>query len=532
MKLRPYQEQAAEAVMSQWQQGVRSTLLVLPTGTGKTIVFSKTIERVLHDGGRVLVLAHRHELLQQAADKLEKATGLKCGIEKAEETAVDSWFNVVVGSVQTMQKESRRTGHEFTHIIVDEAHHALSASYRAVLDHYPDAKVLGVTATADRGDKRNLGEVFETLAFDYPLIQAIKDGWLCKLTAMTIPLTINLTSCKQTAGDFAAADVGTALDPYLEQIADHLKRETADRKTVVFLPLIVTSQKFLAMLKARGINAREVNGDSYDRAETLDWFQKAGKGAVLCNAMLLAEGWDCPDVDCICNLRPTKIRSLYCQMVGRGTRIHPGKEDLRILDFLWHSERHSLMRPAHLVAKCEETASRVADLVAETSIEEAVDLLEAEEKAEGTATKEREESLRKLLAEQQRKKRQLVDPLQYELSIGARLKDYEPELTDLRAMGPPSDKQLKALEDMGIFTGDITCSGHASKLIETVKARRFSGLSTPKQIRFLEGKGFQEVGQWQMDSARKMIDRIAGNGWSVPFGIVPKEYKPVERAWE
>lgn len=524
MELRPYQLAAKRAVWEQWDSGVRSTLAVLPTGTGKTVMFASIIEAAIRRGGRCLVLAHRGELLDQAADKLTRTTGLGCGVEKAEETAVDSWYNVVVGSVQTLQQAGRRTGHDFSHIIVDEAHHAVSPSYRAVLDDFPDAKVLGVTATADRGDKRNLGEVFETLAYEYSLPQAIRDGWLCRISALTIPLRIDLANVRQSAGDFQAADLGTALDPYLEQIAGHLADEAVTRKSVAFLPLVSTSQKFAAMLQARGVNAREVNGESRDRADALAWFQSAGPGAVLCNAMLLTEGWDCPTVDCICVLRPTKVRSLYAQMVGRGTRPAPGKEDLLLLDFLWHSERHELCRPAHLVCEDPEISRRVAEIMAKDSQGAPVDVLDAEAGAERSAAEEREESLRKLLEEQRRRKRALVDPLQYEYSIGQT--EYRPDDHDLRAMGPPTTLQLAALEKAGIFPDEVTCQGHATKLLDTVQKRRAEGLTTPKQIRFLEGRGFRDVGQWPFDGARKLIDRIAGNMWQIPRGIVPAEYRP------
>lgn len=526
MNLRPYQQNAKNAVLEHWTAGTRSTLMVLPTGTGKTIVFSSIIEHIVRTGGRVLVLAHREELLQQAADKLAKVTGLGCGVEKAESSAVNSWYNVVVGSVQTMQRENRRDGHDFTHIIVDEAHHAVSPSYRAVIDHFQDAKILGVTATADRGDKRSLGEVFETLAYEYSLPRAIRDGWLCPIRALTIPLQIDLSSCKQSAGDFQPGAVATALDPYLHQIADHIATDAAERKLVCFLPLIATSQKFLSMLRARGINSREVNGESRDRAETLAWFDGAGPGSVLCNAMLLTEGWDCPSVDAICVLRPTKIRSLYAQMVGRGTRIAPGKTDLLLLDFLWHSERHELCRPAHLVCENPDISRRVAEILAEESQAAPVDLLEAEEAAAGTATEEREESLRKLLDEQKRRKRALVDPLQYEMSIDRQAHEYMPPEGDLRALAPPTAAQLTALEKAGIFPDDVTCQGHATKLLDTVAKRRMENLTTPKQIRCLERFGFGNVGTWSFDDAKRMIDRIAGNMWRVPRGIDAAMYSP------
>ena len=162
MEMRPYQAAARDSILEQWREGVDRTLLILPTGTGKTIVFSKVIEERVRQGGNVLVLAHREELLNQASDKLAKATGLQTALEKAESSCIDSWFNVTVGSVQTLQNEKRleRFSREhFDTIIVDEAHHAVSVSYRRILDYFAGAKVLGVTATADRGDKRNLGSV-------------------------------------------------------------------------------------------------------------------------------------------------------------------------------------------------------------------------------------------------------------------------------------------------------------------------------------------------------------------------------------
>jgi superfamily II DNA or RNA helicase len=346
MELRPYQEEARQAIEAQWQDGVKRTLLVLPTGTGKTIVFAKIIENRVRSGERVLVLAHRGELLDQAADKLAKATGLGCATEKAEESCIGSWFRVVVGSVQSLMRPKRLEQFPpdyFDTIVVDEAHHVLADSYQRVLQAFSDSKVLGVTATPDRSDMRNLGAFFESLAYEYTLPRAIKEGFLSPIKALTIPLRMDLTGVGVQSGDFKAADLGTALDPYLHQIADEMVKNCRGRKTVVFLPLIKTSQKMRDILASKGFRAAEVNGDSDDRAEILEAFDR-GDYDVLCNAMLLTEGWDCPSVDCIVVLRPTKIRSLYCQMVGRGTRLFPGKEDLLLLDFLWHTEKHELCR--------------------------------------------------------------------------------------------------------------------------------------------------------------------------------------------
>ena len=525
MELRPYQKEAETAIFEQWDSGVNKTLLVLPTGCGKTIVFAKVTEDCVRQGKRVLILAHRGELLDQAADKIHKTTGLGCSVEKAEKSCLGSWFRIVVGSVQTLMRESRLAQFSkdyFDTIIIDEAHHCISDSYQRILEHFPKAQVLGVTATPDRGDMRNLGQVFESLAYEYTLPKAIKEGYLSPIKALTIPLKIDMGALSVQAGDFKASEIGTALDPYLEGIAQEMGKYCAGRKTVVFLPLVKTSQKFRDILNVHGFQAAEVNGESGDRAEVLEDFDK-GKYNVLCNSMLLTEGWDCPSVDCIVVLRPTKVRSLYCQMVGRGTRLSPGKDHLLLLDFLWHTERHELCHPASLICDSEEVAQKMTENLEEAA-GKPVDLEEAEKTASEDVVAQREESLAKQLAEMKRRKKKLVDPLQFEMSIQAEdLAGYVPAFG--WEMGPPSDKQKQTLEKLGILPDQIENAGKAAKILDRLDKRRTEGLTTPKQIRFLEGRGFQHVGTWQFDTARKLIDRIAGNGWKIPADIVPQEYK-------
>lgn len=529
MELRPYQKEAEAAILEQWASGVRRTLLVLPTGCGKTIVFCKLTEDVVSNGDRVLIMAHRGELLDQAADKLLKATGLHCAIEKAEESCLGSWFRVTVGSVQTLMREKRLEQFApdyFDTIIVDEAHHCLSESYQRVLNHFSEAKVLGVTATPDRGDMRNLGQYFDSLAYEYSLPRAIREGYLSPIKALSIPLKLDLSGVGVQSGDFKAGDLGTALDPYLHSIADEMLKHCADRKTVVFLPLVATSQKFRDILNQKGFRAAEVNGNSTDRAQIQADFA-AGKYNVLCNSMLLTEGWDCPSVDCVVVLRPTKVRSLYCQMVGRGTRLSPetGKDHLLLLDFLWHTDRHDLCHPAHLICESPEVAAKMTKNVEEAGCP--VDIEEAEKKASEDVIAEREAALAQKLAEMKKRKRQLVDPLQFEMSIQAEdLAGYIPSFG--WEMGPASDKQRSALEKMGILPDEIDNAGKAAMLLDKLDKRRLAGLTTPKQIRFLESRGFQHVGTWQFGEAKRLIDRIAANSWKIPRGIDPLYFNPKE----
>lgn len=525
MELRPYQKEAIKAVFAEWTERQR-TLLVLPTGTGKTIVFTKIAERCARRGDKVLILAHRNELLQQAADKIYKVTGMKCSVEKAEKSCIGEWNRLVVGSVQTLQSEKRLAkfpADYFDVIIIDEAHHVMSQGYKSVLEHFDKAKVLGVTATPDRGDMKNLGEVFESLAYEYTLPQAIKDGYLVPIKALTVPLSIDISQVKISQGDFAVGEIGTALDPYLEQIADAMKEYCKNRKTVVFLPLIKTSKKFTVLLNHKGFSAAEVNGNSKDREETLKDFDE-GRYNVLCNSMLLTEGWDCPSVDCVIVLRPTKVRALYSQMIGRGTRLFRNKKDLLILDFLWHTSRLDLCSPTCLISKNEKVAKKAKKILDESK-GEAIDLEEVEKKAQEDIIREREEALAKELEKSKKKKKKLVDPLQFEMSISAEdLADYVPSFG--WEMGPATDKQRRALDNFGVDSSSVESCGKAKLLLDRLIKRSQANLATPRQIKLLERYHFKNVGTWHFIDANNMISRIAQNNWRVPRGIRPSKYKP------
>lgn len=524
-ELRPYQAEAKQAILAAWDEGYRKTLLVLPTGCGKTVVFSSVTENQVNKGHRVLIMAHRGELIDQAADKLKEASGLDSVLEKAESTSLGSFLPVTVGSVQSLAQEKRLArfpNNYFQDIIVDEAHHCLSDSYKRVLDHFPNANILGVTATPDRGDMKNLGEFFDSKAYEYSMTEAIREGYLCPIKAQMIPLELDIADVGISSGDFSAGEIGHALEPYLHQIASEMANYCRGRKTVVFLPLIATSQKFCAMLNDAGLRAAEVNGNSDDRSEVLADFE-AGKYDVLCNSMLLTEGWDCPSVNCIVVLRPTKIRSLYQQMVGRGMRLSPGKTELLLLDFLWMTERHDLCRPSALISKDEAIAKKIDERMVEDA--DGFDLIEAEEQAERDILAERESALAKQLAEMRGKKRKLVDPLQYALSIAAEdLTNYVP--TFAWEMAPPSEKQIAFLERRGIFADSVRNAGLASLLIDRLQRRQQMGLATPKQIRCLERYGFRQVGTWAFEDASSLISRLADNSWRVPYGMTPALYRP------
>ena len=524
MELRPYQIEAKNAILNEWEDKQR-TLLVLPTGCGKTVVFSD-VAKERTQLGRVLILAHREELLQQASDKLNKLCGLSCAVEKAEQTCLGSPEPVTVGSVQTMMSEKRLSSFpkdHFSTVIVDEAHHVMAQSYQNVLTHFDSAKVLGVTATPDRGDMKDLSDYFESLAYEYSLRDAVMQGYLSPIRVQTMPLNIDMSAVKVSCGDFQVNDIGHALEPYLEDIADEMVKVCKDRHTLVFLPLVSISQEFRDILNRKGFRAAEVNGSSKNRDEILDEFAE-GKYNVLCNSMLLTEGWDCPIVDCIVVLRPTKVRSLYCQMVGRGTRLHPGKDHLLILDFLWMTGKHDLVHPADIISRSREVAEEITE---ELKAGKDADLFEQEEAARDVLA-ERRNSLQKALeeSEKERKQKKLIDPLDFAISIGDDfLIDYVP--TFGWEFEPATEKQLSYLNSLQIRTVDDMCRGKASALIERLNKRREMGLCTPKQANRLEKCGFKDAYKWTFEEASGMMSQLAAVGWKywkLPFA--PRDYVP------
>lgn len=494
--LRQYQIDAVRRIEEAWnQEGWKHVLLVLPTGCGKTVVFNTIAAR---QPGRTLILAHRDELIEQARDKYQRMFGIMPGKIKASENEIRQ---VTVGSVQTMCR--RDYSGQFDTIIVDEAHHAVSPSYQAVLGQFPEANVLGVTATPDRGDKKNLGTYFDGIAYEYSLKTAVKEGFLCEIRAKTIPLEIDLSSTKVSMGDFEVNSIAATLEPYLPQIAQAIAREASARKTVVFCPLISIAQELAGMIPG----AREVNGTSEDRKEVLDWFDKAGPGAVLCNAMLLTEGWDCPSCDCVVVLRPTKIRSLYCQMIGRGTRLFPGKDNLLILDFLWLSGKHNLCKPASLDgdATPEDIDAVARATVDETGMED-FDLFGAISDAQ----EQRRSALARELEKQRAKKSKTINPLElFDLLGDIGLADYEPVFK--WEADEATRKQVETLEKFGIDADGVT-KGMASQILDRLISRSSRDLATVKQIKLLKRFGY-EPADWSFEQASKQISALAAAGW-------------------
>ena len=303
------------------------------------------------------------------------------------------------------------------------------------------------------------------------------------------------------AGDFSDADLGNAIEPFLESIVGELGASIGKRKTLVFLPLVRTSQKFVELCNSAGITAEHIDGTSRDRKEILQRFAE-GEFQVLSNSMLLTEGFDDPSVECIICLRPTKIRALYSQIIGRGTRIHTGKQNLLVLDFLWMTEKHSLVRPAHLVAPSEEIANEMIALSEEAAGENLEqDILDLATDAKET----RERKLAEELEAHAQRKSRLIDPIEFALSLHeVELADWEPTMH--WHSEPASEKQLRMLSGMGFDLESIPNRGYASALLERVFARRDLNLATPKQLHWLRKTGHPEPELVSFTEAREWLD--------------------------
>lgn len=312
--LKPFQKDAVRAVLKEWDKGNRKTLLISATGTGKTVMFVNIAENALkeHPDTHVLILAHREELLQQAIEKIERYTDVSVSLEKGASSSEET--PIIVGSVQTMCREKRLERFPrdyFGYIMVDEAHHSTADTYQKILNYFDRAKVLGVTATPDRMDERALANFYDSRAFEYTLLDAIKDKNLAPVKIRTVPLKLDIRHVHKTAGDYNPGELDITIEPYLKAIAGEMKKYCDGRTTLVFTPLISTSEKFMPILKKEGFRVCEVHGTSEDREQKIKDI-KAGKYDVILNAMLLTEGFDADNIDCIVSLRATKSRSLYC----------------------------------------------------------------------------------------------------------------------------------------------------------------------------------------------------------------------------
>lgn len=578
MNLRPYQSEAIEAVLESFEEST-SSLVVMPTGTGKTIMFAHLAERF--SVGRVMVVAHREELIFQAANKIEAIVGHRPDIEMGEYQANRSLFTrnrIVISSIQTQiageggnGRMTRFRPDDFVLLIIDECHHAISPSYRKVIDHYrknPDLKILGVTATPDRADESALGQVFDTVAYDYEILDAVNDGYLVPIEQRSVIVEdLDFSKIRTTAGDLNQGDLAKVMDEEIDlhKIAAPTYQLADGRKTLVFTVSVAGAERMCEIFNRHEEGcARWVCGmtPKEERKQTLKDYA-ADKFQFLVNVGCFTEGFDEPSIQVVAIARPTKSRSLYAQMVGRGTRVLPGvidlldsaadrveaitlssKTHLEVIDFVGNAGKHKLASCSDILGGkySDEIVARASEIASAESVDESVDVVKQLEQAEEEIHEQKKRAAeRKMVVGKATYSSHLVDPFN--------VLDIEPQREkDWHRGKMLSSKQINYLQRAGVQKINELTYTEATQLIGKMMERYKDGLCSYAQARVLRQAGHEPKGIRSVDAneiinsmpcsdkqanmlkrygygvenvtrpqASKLIDAIANNGWKRPL---------------
>lgn len=566
MTLRDYQKRASNAIFEEWKEHDH-TLVVMPTGTGKTLLFADVIKR-MHPQ-KSIVLVHREELVWQARDKIERSTTMNCEIEMANLCVQPNMFkgaNVVITTVQTqmagMNGDGRMTRFnpmDFGLLVIDEAHHATAGSYVKVINYYrqnPDLKVLGVTATPDRTDEEALGQIFESVAFDYEILDAIHEGWLVPVEQQMVTIQdLDFSHVRTQAGDLNGADLAAVMESEqnLQGVAAASIKIIGDRRAIVFTASVKHAETMAEILNRHRPNMADwvyarTNKDK--RKSILSDFA-AGKIQVVCNCGVLTEGFDDPGVEVIIMGRPTKSRSLYAQMVGRSTRPLAGvvdglatpyerksaiansrKKSCLVVDFVGNAGRHKLITSADILG------GKVSDEAIELAVQkirekgEAVPMGQALDDAEAELQKQREQAEERKRLDAARRMN-LVATAKYHVTNINPFDAFQLEPSKVRGWDNGrslSEKQRSVLQKAG-FNPDEMPSNHAKQLLGEIIRRWDKKLCSLKQGKLLRSFGYdtRDIG---FKEASELITRIAENHWRRPPDLPPVSTVSVPRDWE
>lgn len=369
LNLRPYQTEAIAAINVADRAGVRRPLVVHPTGTGKTVTFTNLLKERA-PLGRGLVMVHRDELANQTVDKINMvAPELTTGVVKAERNEVDA--DIMVASVQTLHRDNRLASllaaGPIETVVVDEAHHASAPTWQKILNTLGSMSpvgplTVGFTATPERNGK-SLG-VWERVVSYKSIREMIHQGYLCPIRGQMVQTSMDLGDVRVTRGDFQDGSLGDALEASgaIEEIADAYVKYASDRKGVMFTPTVDTAEHLAQVLNTRHIRSESLSGTTpTDERRAILARLKSGATQVVTNCAVLTEGFDEPSIECVVVARPTTFHGLYVQMVGRGTRVYPGKRDLLVLDVTGASQRHDLVAVVDLGVGEEKTGDGPAE---------------------------------------------------------------------------------------------------------------------------------------------------------------------------
>ena len=540
MQLREYQKACVTAVARSFVDN-KTALACLPTGTGKTVILSHLVE--MAQRGRVLVVAHREELIHQLANTI-RDRGIEVGIEMADRKATEKWWTppqCVVATVQTLMMNDAKRLRElvvdptaWSLTVIDEAHHAPAATYRALVDYmrqHEEHRVLGVTATPDRADEAAMGSVLETVAFQYQIDEAIEDGWLVPLQQRSVIVDgLTYEKVRTTAGDLNGRDLAKVMEEELtvQRMAVPTFELAAGRPTVMFCASVAQAERMAEVFNRMQPDcARSVSGKTpKDDRRKLFRDYADGNFQILTNCMVASEGWDAPHVQVVALGRPTKSRALFTQMVGRGLRPLPGvvdgqptpaqrqaniatspKPHCDVLDFVGNAGRHALICVADILGGKypDDVRARAKQLLEAGEVDPNAALEQAAEDLAAEAEKKR-------LAEISRRAR-------LRASASYRTETYDPfkvlGVAPPRHRGaePSTLKQCEFLNKFGVDATDMS-RNEATKLQRTIFARMKDGKCSLKQARILARHGYDT--NVSMDEASQIMDGLARNGWKRP----------------
>lgn len=508
---RPYQLEASAAILKSWKE-YQSCIAVVATGGGKTLIAAGTAG-YLRNHGRVLFLANRNELCTQPMEVFREQTGLIPALEKAESKApLDA--QVVIGSVQTMSRKQRLERwpvDHFQYIFADECHMSLAASWKRVFERFPNAKLCGITATPFRSDNKDLTQVFATEAYRKPLFSLVDDGFLVDpdhVDKLSTAISLANVRVKHTTEgkEYDLQDAHDAIFPYFEAIAQELKERHSGRHILAFLPLVASSQKFVEACVKAGINAVHVDGEDPERTQKLQAF-KEGQIELLSNSNLLHTGVDMPICDATLNLRPTRSKVLYQQIVGRSTRTVPGlidginsvegrlaaiassaKPKAYIIDPLWLSSDHDLVTPSFLIATNQEIAEEMNQRAGKSY---------SLRQLNGRVQREREERIRQRLEATARFREGRLSAEYFAAAT------QNHELTEYQAVfaweeKPATNFSCLLLRERGIDPDSVTSEGQARAVIRAINIRRYRRLPEVRTLAPAHEAGVEPEILWNL----------------------------------
>jgi superfamily II DNA or RNA helicase len=557
MNLRPYQEEAYHCTLEKFET-VDTALCVFATGLGKTVYAAHLINH-FRKTGRIMMLAHRAELIYQAGNHIKNICDVQSDIEMGSEWATDfDTFkaDVVVSTVQTQiagrdgGRMTRFNPQEFSLLIIDEAHHAPAITYKRIIEYYkqnPELKILGLTATPDRTDKKAMGQIFDEVAYSYDIRDGIDEGWLVPIEQQSVFVNnLDYSSVKTTAGDLNGKDLANVLEfeEILHGIADPTVQLTGERKTLIFAASVAHAERLTEIInrhksgKARfvcGTTPKEIRRDMFK-----EFAEK--KFQYLVNVGVATEGFDDPGIECVVMARPTKSRTLYAQMAGRGTRPLPGivdlydsvverreaiadseKPHLEIMDFVGNAGRHKLVTSADILGG--NYSYEVVELAKKNAERDSAEKKKPVDIATELQKAEREIAKRFREAEEAIARDHLLLRAKYSTAKinPFNVLDIDPKReAPWHKDRPPSQKQRAYLEKMGVNTDGLRFT-HASQIIDNLIKRRENEVCTYKMAKCLQKQGYDTT-EMPFKKAGMLIGALVKAKWQK--WQLPKHLKP------